>query len=136
MKRKCKCVCETIYSKDKILKFDIHPKIGGTSGLTNLIIKKKVKHKNNNYYTLTKTLDQIFKENNVPKDIGYLSMDIEGAEYHALKNFPFNKFNIHLISFEDHDESQYHLNLKPLLEKNNYKFLCKNRIDSFYIKEK
>ena len=134
MKRKCKCVCETIYSKESILKFNINPNEGGTSGLEDLALKVAIEKKTSTYYTLTKTLEQIFKENNVPKDIGYLSLDIEGSEYHALKKFPFNKYNIHLISFEDHDENKYHLNLKPLLKKNNYKFLCKISIDSFYIK--
>ena len=79
-------------------------------------------------------MEQIFKENNIPKNIGYLSMDIEGSEYNALKNFPFEEYNILLISFEDHAESNFHLNLKPLLENNNYKFLCKIGLDNIYIK--
>lgn len=133
MKRKCKCICETIFSEEKILEFDIHTETGGTSGITHLF--NKFSHrKNGTYYTLTKTLEQIFKENNIPKNIGYLSIDIEGAEYDALKNFPFEEYNILLISFEDHAESNFHLNLKPLLENNNYKFLCKTRLDTFYIK--
>lgn len=46
------------------------------------------------------TLDNVLKENNCPKDIDYLSIDIEGYEYIVLQNFDFKKWNIGLITVE------------------------------------
>ena len=46
------------------------------------------------------TLESILRKSNAPKIIDYLSMDIEGAEYAALKNFPFEEFKFKAISTE------------------------------------
>ena len=46
------------------------------------------------------TLDNILKENNCPKDIDYLSIDIEGYEYIVLKDFNFKEWNIGLMTVE------------------------------------
>ena len=46
------------------------------------------------------TLNNILKENNAPKNIDYLSIDIEGSEYTALKDFNFYSWNINLITIE------------------------------------
>ena len=46
------------------------------------------------------TLDNILTEYNCPKDIDYLSIDIEGYEYIVLKDFNFNNWNIGLITVE------------------------------------
>jgi len=46
------------------------------------------------------TLDNVLTENNSPKDIDYLSIDIEGYEYIILKDFNFKKWNIGLITVE------------------------------------
>jgi hypothetical protein len=132
-KRKCKCVCETVYSEEKVVSFDIHTEVGGTSGISGLFDKFSAQSSGHSYFTFTKKLETIFKENNVPKSIGYLSMDIEGAEYDALKNFPFDKYNILLISFEDHEENKNNNKLKNLLIKNNYRHLTKLRLDDFWI---
>ena len=40
----------------------------------------------------TKTLSEILIENNAPTEMDYLSLDIEGGEYEALKNFDFKKY--------------------------------------------
>jgi FkbM family methyltransferase len=46
------------------------------------------------------TLDNILKTWEAPKVIDYLSIDIEGHEYEALKNFPFNEYQFKLITIE------------------------------------
>lgn len=45
-------------------------------------------------------LEKILKDNNCPKKIDYLSMDIEGHEYIALKDFNFNEFEIGVMTIE------------------------------------
>jgi FkbM family methyltransferase len=46
------------------------------------------------------TLNNILQECNCPKDIDYLSIDIEGYEYIVLKDFNFKEWNIGLITVE------------------------------------
>lgn len=46
------------------------------------------------------TLDNILKQSLCPKKIDYLSMDIEGHELTVLKVFPFENWNINLITIE------------------------------------
>lgn len=46
------------------------------------------------------TLDNILTANNAPRDIDYMSVDIEGCEYRALKDFPFDKWNVTLLTVE------------------------------------
>ena len=46
------------------------------------------------------TLENVLRKNNAPKIIDYLSMDIEGAEYAVLRNFPFKEFRFRAISTE------------------------------------
>lgn len=41
-------------------------------------------------------------KHNAPKNIDYLSIDAEGAEYEILKNWPWHRYKINLISFECH----------------------------------
>ncbi len=48
----------------------------------------------------TDTLENVFKKYDVPKVIDYLSVDIEGAEYLALRNFPFNEYCFKSITIE------------------------------------
>jgi FkbM family methyltransferase len=46
------------------------------------------------------TLENILNEYGCPKDIDYLSIDIEGYEYIVLKDFNFNLWNISLMTVE------------------------------------
>lgn len=46
------------------------------------------------------TLDGILKEHLMPRRIDYMSLDIEGHELTALKEFPFEKWDIRLLTVE------------------------------------
>jgi hypothetical protein len=62
-----------------------------------------------------RTLESILKDADAPEFIEYLSMDIEGAEYEALRNFPFDKYTFGAISIEYAPQK-----LHDLLVENNY----------------
>lgn len=47
-----------------------------------------------------KTIDVILKENNAPKIIDYLSLDVEGAEPNVLFKFPFREYEIIIATIE------------------------------------
>jgi FkbM family methyltransferase len=48
----------------------------------------------------SKSLAEILEENNSPKVIDYLSLDIEGMELQVLSKFPFDEYEIILITVE------------------------------------
>ena len=48
----------------------------------------------------TISLLDLLKNNNAPKIIHYLALDIEGVEYEVLKDFPFDEYKILVISVE------------------------------------
>lgn len=68
----------------------------------------------------TISLDDFLKNNNAPKKIDYLSIDTEGSEYDILKNFPFEKWDIKLISVE-HNFTEQREKIFQLLSDFGYK---------------
>ena len=76
----------------------------------------------------TKTLNQILVENNAPKEMDYLSLDIEGGEYEALKNFDFKQYKWKFLTIE-----RPNLELDLLLDKNGYIQVFHSSFDTFYI---
>ena len=113
----------------KLVKFRVD--VGGLNG----IIDKKY---DNTFYDCkfiekeTVTLESILDKYNAPKVIDYLSLDIEGAEYDVLKNFPFDKYTFLSITIEGPSQL-----LDILLFENDYLFVRKskklNGYDSYYI---
>jgi FkbM family methyltransferase len=79
----------------------------------------------------TTTLEQLLLEHDAPRVIDYLSLDIEGAETRALRNFPFHLYTFLTITIERPTEE-----LEQLLFKNEYHFVMKSKrmgFDSFYV---
>lgn len=110
------------------ISFCVRKGIGGTSGIIAEDCDNKI-NKGKEITYVTKTLEQVLDENNAPKEIDYLSLDIEGAEYRVLKNFPFDKYIIKIMTIERPNDL-----LLELLNKNNYKIvhIFKNQDWVFY----
>jgi hypothetical protein len=53
-----------------------------------------------NYIKITKTLTHIFKENNVPSVIDYMSIDIVGSDLDAIKGLDFDSYKIQFLTIE------------------------------------
>jgi FkbM family methyltransferase len=73
------------------------------------------------------TLTEIFKQNNVPSDIDYMSLDIEGAEVQALEGFPFDTHTCKIITVEHNlymEGPENKMKIKQILESNGY--ICVN----------
>ncbi|KAI2498963.1 methyltransferase [Fragilaria crotonensis] len=68
----------------------------------------------------TVTLKEILERFKAPKQIDYLSLDVEGAESFILEQFPWTDYNVSLMTIERPKED-----LKALLDQNGYKFLKK-----------
>lgn len=77
----------------------------------------------------TSSLTTIFEQNEVPKEIDYFSIDIEGAEWLALKDFAFDKYVFNSITIERPNEE-----LRKLLGKEGYIVIKEfPGLDVFYI---
>lgn len=64
--------------------------------------KKHRKGKSINCFIPQKSLLSIFQENEIPKIIDYVSIDIEPSSFVALKDFPFSEFGFKVLTYE-HD---------------------------------
>jgi FkbM family methyltransferase len=80
---------------------------------------------------VTKTLTQILDENNAPKVMDYLSLDVEGAELRVFEGFDFGKYRFLAMTIERPSPE-----LNKLLFANDYIFVrnsTKLKFDSFYV---
>lgn len=73
---------------------------------------------------------EILKEEDAPSIIDYLSMDIEGAEHLALKDFPFDQYTFLCMTIERN--SRHYLALRRLLMNHGYRLAANYCIDDFY----
>jgi FkbM family methyltransferase len=64
----------------------------------------------------TVTLKEVFERTNPPAVIDYLSLDVEGAEYFIMKDFPFDLYTFRCMTIERPKDA-----LKALLEQHGYK---------------
>lgn len=136
--RNCKCLNVCVDSSEGTRNF-IEIKKGYTqmSGILENIeenilenIRKNPSHEENVYKIETKTLENIFLENNISQ-IDYISMDIEGSEKDILETFPFNKFNVNVWSIENNSGNE---NIKELMILNDYKLVEFIGVDEIWIK--
>ena len=103
---KCRnCICENacVYSERQVVKFikpGKHPGYGG--------IRSRLKDFKKEFWSVESVeievaaapLEDILVKHNAPQKIQYLSIDIEGSEYDALCNFPFDRYQFEAITIE------------------------------------
>jgi hypothetical protein len=63
----------------------------------------------------TAPITEVLERFNVPNVIDYMSLDVEGAEYLVMQNFPFDKYRIKVLTVERPKD-----NLKKLFAKEGY----------------
>lgn len=78
----------------------------------------------------TVSLDDALRQADAPHDIDYLSIDTEGSELDILTAFPFDRWNIRLITVE-HNNSPQRDALRTLLERAGYRWTHKH-IEDWY----
>jgi Methyltransferase FkbM domain len=66
----------------------------------------------------TAPIVEVLKKFNVPKEIDYLSLDVEGAEHLIMKNFPFETYHIKVMTVERPSKE-----LRQLLDEKGFVFL-------------
>lgn len=120
-----------VYSEDdKEIEFSVN-NIKGWSGIkeslpsrenVNKIIKLKTR-------TLTSILDEI----NAPKNIEFLSLDVEGGEINVLKGLDFNKYKIELILLELNKDCSTEFRTEILKILHNYKIIKEGLSDTYFV---
>ena len=76
-------------------------------------------------------LADILRKYNAPKHIDYLSMDIEGAEYRALHNFPFDEYSFGCMTIEK--ASAKLVKIRQLLLSQGYRLVNVKGPDDFWV---
>jgi hypothetical protein len=77
---------------------------------------------------LTTTLDRILDTIGAPAVIDYLSLDVEGAEWRVMQNFPFERYTFRTVTIER--PSPW---LNKLLAEKGYVWVKNFKWDSFYV---
>ena len=65
------------------------------------------------------SLDDFLEQHHAPRDIDYMSIDTEGSEYDLLSRFPFEKWNIRLLTIE-HNYAEQRAQILNLLNQYGY----------------
>ena len=79
------------------------PELSRIDDLANRNLSFPSKEILNLFLVNTISLNDIFKTFNLPNQIDYLSIDIEGLEFEVLETFDFEKYNIKVITCEHND---------------------------------
>eukprot|EP00980_Cylindrotheca_fusiformis_P008935 scaffold1909_cov130-Cylindrotheca_fusiformis.AAC.2 len=87
---------------------------GDHSGILGFDNPERFKERSKQEYTVT--LLEIFERFNVPKEIDYLSLDVEGAEDFILSAFPLENYEVKLMTIERPNKE-----LQTFLESKGYK---------------
>ena len=99
--RTCKLVAAVV-GHERMEKIDFSYSRGEFGG----IIKHGMDNENyteaSSAYTIP--LSEILERYNAPREIDYLSLDIEGAETYVMKSFPFSRYRIKVMTVERPDE--------------------------------
>ena len=67
----------------------------------------------------TAPITEVLEKFQVPNTIDYLSLDVEGSEYEIMKDFPFDKYTIRVMTVERPNKQ-----LQNLLKENGYIYLA------------
>jgi FkbM family methyltransferase len=80
--------------------------------------------------TATRTLASVLEEVAAPNQIDYLSLDVEGAEYRVLRDFPFDRYRFSSMTIERPSQE-----LHDLLSAAGYILVRARFFDGFYLSD-
>jgi FkbM family methyltransferase len=91
-------------------------------------------HKDSAVEVRTTTLRDILRRGNAPTYIHYLNVDIEGAEYMALSEFPFDEYQFGAITIEHNGLEDRRAKIRELLVQNGYRLEWAIRDQDWYVR--
>lgn len=88
-----------------------------------------------NYIKKTVSLNTVLLDHNIPQEIDYLSIDTEGSELLIIKEFPFEKWNIKLLTIEHNFVEPRRSEMRNLLLKKGFSLYedSETKWDDWYI---
>lgn len=73
---------------------------------------------------------------NAPREIDYISLDVEGAELEILRAFPFDEYDVTLLTVEHNYEEPKRRDIRNLLRTKGFRLVANNRWDDCYVNER
>ena len=85
----------------------------------------------------TMTFKEIDNIQNVPKRIGYLSIDVEGLDFDILQEFDFDNHHLSAVSIEHNLDLDLRRMINTYMKSKGYKRVCRrwSSIDSWFVRE-
>jgi hypothetical protein len=79
------------------------------------------------------TLAEVLERVAAPPFIHFVSIDIEGAEYEALRGFPFDRHRVGAWTIEHNGEEPKRSDIRALLARHGYERVHSWQNDDFYV---
>jgi FkbM family methyltransferase len=99
---------------------------------------RKKKIDNGEFTTVnTMTFNEISNIHNIPKQIGYLSIDVEGLDFDILREFDLEKHTLSAISIEHNLDLDLRRMINTYMRSMGYRRVCRrwSSIDSWFVRE-
>ena len=110
---------------------------GELGGISNYLDRWKDTVKDAKTVELTTvTLGNVLERANAPSFIHFMSLDIEGAEFEALRGFPFDHYKLGSIAIEHNNEEPKRTQIEELLKTKGYTKAHTWMQDDFYLPAK
>jgi len=135
--RRCATVNCCLTAENTAVEFLMNPDIPGTSGIRDTLapnVKDAFYQEGKQYSAIEvrgRPIWELLRENDAPSTVDYFSLDIEGAEYEAMKDFPFGEFVFAAMTIER--GSKDYLKLRALMRKNGYRLAAVEAMDDFWV---
>jgi len=81
----------------------------------------------------TATLDEILDKAKAPKWIDYMNLDIEGAEYEALRGFSLDRYSVGSLTIEHNFEPEKRELIRKHMESKGYVRVRSWEVDDWYV---
>lgn len=140
--RRCYCVHRVLASTKRKDQFIAQGKWqsngAGGSGLISFMEKDHINFVKNHLAgriteVETDTLESVFRAYFVPKRVEFLDIDVEGAAFEIIRDFPFNRYEFQYINVEASGEVL--VNLEQLLNTHGYVVVERFGQDSMFCKQ-
>ena len=129
--RRCTMVRQVVSDvSGKVVRFHTHEGLGGIADTLGKWKEEASKSPVTEFTTTT--LGNVLDEAHAPPFIHFLSLDIEGAEFDALKGLPFDRYRFGAMAIEHNEEEPKRTNILKFLEARGYRRVHTYKQDDFY----
>lgn len=133
--RTCQVFKQPIYSESgKKVQFRVAGEEGGIE--SNLATYKGDVSKAPLVELVTTTLDEVLEKAKAPQWIDYMNIDVEGAEYDALRGFNLDKYEVGSFTIEHNYEPEKREQIRKLMEGKGYVRVRSWEVDDWYVHPK